>query len=72
MVAEITASGRQSWSANAKKGRAGVLPVIEEVRAGGATSLRQIAGKVNARGEMTPRGGQWSAVQVMRVLSSLA
>ena len=66
---EIAASGRQSWSAMANKGRAGILPAIEEVRAGGATSLRQIAAELNARGEMTPRGGQWSAVQVMRVIA---
>ena len=68
--AEIAASGRQSWSATASKGRAGILPLIEEVRTGGATSLREIASELNARGEMAPRGGQWSAVQVMRVIGA--
>lgn len=70
--AEIAASGRQSWSAMANKGRAGILPVIEEARAGGATTLRQIASELNARGETTPRGGQWSAVQVMRVIGAVS
>lgn len=65
--AEIAASGRQAWSAKARQGRARVLPVIEQVCAAGATTFRQIAAELNARGEMTPRGGQWSAVQVMRV-----
>jgi DNA invertase Pin-like site-specific DNA recombinase len=70
--AEIAADGRKAWSEMAGKGRASILPVIEEVRAGGATSLRQIAAELNSRGEMTPRGAQWSAVQVMRVLQRAA
>jgi len=36
---------------------------------GGATSLRAIAGGQNERGVPTPRGGIWSAAQVMRVLA---
>ena len=65
--AEVAAGGRQAWSAMASQGRARVLPVIEEIRAGGAITLRQIAAELNARGETTPRGGAWTAVQVMRV-----
>ncbi|TXN25135.1 recombinase family protein [Methylobacterium sp. WL9] len=45
-----------------------VAPVIEEVQADGAVSLRQIAAGLNARGIPTARGGQWSAVQVKRVM----
>ncbi|MFY9837274.1 MAG: recombinase family protein, partial [Xanthobacteraceae bacterium] len=40
---------------------ANVLPVIREIRRAGATSLRQIADALNARGITTPRGGQWYA-----------
>src|SRR4051794_23847656 len=43
-------------------------PIIAELQASGATSLRQIAAGLNARGIMTARGGAWSAVQVTRVL----
>jgi hypothetical protein len=43
--------------------------VIEEIMAAGVTTLRGIAAELNARGELTPRGGQWSAVQVQRVIS---
>jgi DNA invertase Pin-like site-specific DNA recombinase len=46
-----------------------LLPVIRSARANGATSLRQIADVLNDRGIKTARGGQWSAVQVQRVLS---
>jgi hypothetical protein len=38
------------------------------VREEGATSLRQIAAGLNAKGIATPRGGEWSAVQVQRAL----
>jgi hypothetical protein len=43
-------------------GRAAVLPVVEQLQAGGATSLREIAASLNVR------GGDWSAVQVKRIL----
>jgi DNA invertase Pin-like site-specific DNA recombinase len=45
-------------------------PVIDDVRAAGANSLRQIAEELNSRGIPTPRGGGWSAVQVQRVVGS--
>jgi hypothetical protein len=44
--------------------------VIEDIRIGGALSLREIAAELNAWGEMTPRGGQWSVVRVRRVLQN--
>lgn len=44
--------------------------VIAEVKADGATSLRQVATELNARGIGTARGdGLWTAVQVSRVLA---
>jgi len=45
-----------------------VLPVIEQVRAGGA-SLRQIAEELNARGIKTARGGKWHATTVRNALN---
>jgi DNA invertase Pin-like site-specific DNA recombinase len=35
-------------------------------------SLREVADELNKRGIATPTGGQWSAVQVMRVRQRLA
>lgn len=50
--------------------RAGdLLPVIETIKAEGASSLREIAAGLNGRGIPTARGGEWSAVQVSRVLA---
>lgn len=46
---------------------ADLLPRMKELRAGGAT-LAQIAEKLNAEGQQTPRGCKWSATAVMRAL----
>lgn len=45
-----------------------LAPVVAEIRAAGASTLREIAAGLNARGIPTPKGGQWSAMQVKRVL----
>jgi DNA invertase Pin-like site-specific DNA recombinase len=45
-----------------------LAPVIADIQAGGAVSLRQIAAALNARGIPAARGGRWSAVQVARVV----
>jgi DNA invertase Pin-like site-specific DNA recombinase len=47
-----------------------LLPVIEAIKAEGAASLRQIAAGLNERGITTARGGEWSAVQVARVMEN--
>ncbi len=56
-------------SEKAAKRAADLLPVIESIRADGATSLHQIAAALNEKGILTARRGQWSAVQVQRLLS---
>jgi DNA invertase Pin-like site-specific DNA recombinase len=51
---------------------ADLAPIIAELQAAGATSLRAIAAGLNARGIPTSRGtGTWSAVQVARVLERI-
>jgi len=51
---------------------ADLRPIIEELQATGATSLRAIAAGLNERRIPTSRGdGEWSAVQVARVLERL-
>lgn len=44
-----------------------LAPTIAELRANGATSLRQIAEGLNARGIPAARGGRWGAAQVSRL-----
>ena len=65
---EIQEQARQAHKAQAAKGAAAVLPVIAEIQRQGITTLRAIAAELNAREIDAPRGGQWSAVQVQRVL----
>lgn len=45
-----------------------VRPIIEQVRAAGATSLRAIAAALNERGVKTARGGAWHGATVANVL----
>jgi hypothetical protein len=47
-----------SIKAEADRRAANVLPIIREVQKAGATTLRQIAEALNARGVATARGGQ--------------
>lgn len=44
------------------------VPVVEEIRVSGASSLREIAARLNAQRISTAQGRQWSAMQVKRVL----
>ena len=62
-------AGNEAVRRAANTRAADVAPIIVELRAAGATSLRAIAAGLNARGIPTARGnGQWSPVQVARVI----
>jgi Recombinase len=63
--------GNVTNKANADERAADLLPVIEDIRASGATSLHQIADALNERGFVTPRGKEWHAVQVRNLLARL-
>jgi DNA invertase Pin-like site-specific DNA recombinase len=60
--------GRARRSAIAAERVSDLRPIIADVQASGATSLRQIAAGLNRRDIPTARGRSWSAVQVKRVL----
>jgi DNA invertase Pin-like site-specific DNA recombinase len=51
----------QSFAAN-------VLPVIDQLRRSGVTTLRDLADALNARGVRTARGGSWHANSVRRLI----
>jgi DNA invertase Pin-like site-specific DNA recombinase len=55
--------------AEADRAAGNVLPIIAEIRRTGATTLRQIADALNARGVPTPRGAKWYAMSVRNVLA---
>ena len=55
-------------TANADQRVRDVLVSITKAQAEGVSSLRGIAAALNARGVTAPRGGEWSAAQVKRLL----
>lgn len=71
-IADYAHKGRQvSAAIRLQKAteHAGYLqPIITEVKAAGAVSLRQIAAALNERGVPASKGGVWTAVQVSRLL----
>jgi hypothetical protein len=62
---EATGIARAVSTARADARAADLAPIIADVQAAGARSLRAIAAGLNARGIRTPRGvGEWSGKQV--------
>jgi hypothetical protein len=45
-----------------------VLPIIQEIRKAGSTTLREIADALNSR--TTARGGRWYAMTVSNILGA--
>jgi len=45
-----------------------VLPIVRDIQASGLTTLRDLAGALNARGIRTARGGAWHSSTVRNVL----
>jgi DNA invertase Pin-like site-specific DNA recombinase len=68
VAAKGTAESAKARTAKASKRAADLLPMIEDIKAGGATSLRAIARVLNERGIASPSGGQWHANSVRRLL----
>ncbi|RZN32189.1 resolvase [Bradyrhizobium sp. Leo121] len=58
----------EAVKAEADRYAANVLPIIREAQKAGASTLRQIAEALNARGIPTARGGRWYAQSVANVL----
>jgi hypothetical protein len=69
---DAIAAGRAVRSAKAAARAGDIAPIVADLKASGAVSLRQIAAGLNERGIPTARGGEWSAVQVQRVMNRAA
>lgn len=61
-------SAVETVKAEADRYAANVLPIIREAQKAGASTLRQIADVLNARGIPTARGGQWYAQSIANIL----
>jgi hypothetical protein len=62
---------RAAIARNADRHARGLEPVVQDVRAGGATSSRAIAIELNERGMLTRRGGRWDVSKVANLLTRL-
>lgn len=62
---------RAAVARNADRFAVDLAPVIADIKAGGAVSLRAIAAKLNARGVLTRRGARWHASTVSDLLRRL-
>jgi DNA invertase Pin-like site-specific DNA recombinase len=72
-TAKMRAKGKAVLQARANSRAADIAPAIAELQAAGARSLRAIAAGLNDRSIPTARGsGEWTAVQVMRVLERIS
>jgi DNA invertase Pin-like site-specific DNA recombinase len=70
--AKMQVASRKALRERTERRASDLTPTIKALQAAGATSLRAIAAGLNAQGIPTARGsGQWSAVQVARVLERL-
>lgn len=69
ITADARARSVAARSDSASRRAADILPIIAEIQAAGATSLREIAAGLNERRIPTSRGGEWQAVQVQRVFA---
>jgi hypothetical protein len=61
----------EAVQARARERAADLAPIVKELQAAGAGSLRAIATGLNVRRVPTPTGGEWGAVQVSRLLKRL-
>ena len=67
-LAQARVVAQAAIKTNADKHASNVLPLIREAQKHGATSLRDIADALNARGVSTARGGKWYAQSVKNML----
>jgi len=65
-IGRRNANAKRSAKANARA--ADLLPTIKALQAAGISSVSSIAKGLNEQGITAPRGGQWQAVQVQRVI----
>jgi DNA invertase Pin-like site-specific DNA recombinase len=71
-LVEIGDAARQARSLRVNAERGTLRLKIKKIQDEGATTLRAIASALNEQRVDAPRGGEWSAVQVQRVLASVS
>jgi DNA invertase Pin-like site-specific DNA recombinase len=67
-AAETVGKAHDAARAVADQFAINVLPIVREIQGSGLTTLRDIAGALNARGIRTARGGAWHSSTVRNLL----
>jgi DNA invertase Pin-like site-specific DNA recombinase len=67
-LAEATAKANAATQRIADAFAANVLPIMQQIKASGATSYAAIAEAMNSRGIRTARGGDWHSTTVRNIL----
>lgn len=70
-IKQASAAGNTVKKTKADQFAANVLPIIEEMKKTGVTTLRGIACALDARGVATARGSKWSATSVLRTINRM-
>ena len=68
-LAEARALGAAANAAGADAFASNVLPIVREIQAAGATTVRAVAEALNRRGIKTARGGEWHGSTVRNLLA---
>lgn len=71
-LSDVQKKGAEQNAVQANAFARNVMPVIDQIKATGITSLKLIANALNARGVKTARGGTWQAMTVKRILDRAA
>ena len=69
---EVAVQGRRVIVEQADRFARNLMPMIRAIKGEGKTTLRAIADALNERHIRTPRGSQWTAAGVRRVLARAA
>jgi DNA invertase Pin-like site-specific DNA recombinase len=64
----VAVAGRETQRLEADRFAGEMMPLIESIRATGASTLAAIAAELNRRGIRTARGGAWHATSVRNIL----
>lgn len=68
----VAAKGVAAKKARAVEYASNVVPLIKDMQNAGISTLAKLAEALNMRGITSPRGGQWYAASVRRVLATAA
>jgi DNA invertase Pin-like site-specific DNA recombinase len=71
-LAQARVAAQAAIKTNADHHASNVLPLIREAQKHGATTLRDIADALNARGVSTARGGRWHATSIKNLIERTA